>query len=151
MFTAVVAFVVYYVIFFVAGLTAIEVGHDQFYDEVTPHSALKAAAGSAILAALATWLRPSIETMFTNDITWTLLQAIAWVLVFLFIYEFHPWHALGVGLVTMVLVTGLASLGVDSMTRPKSTPAPIRPRGAPPVRGSLSGPAVAKDAAAPAK
>ncbi|MGE3819832.1 MAG: hypothetical protein AB7I30_10370 [Isosphaeraceae bacterium] len=140
MFNVIVAFLIYWLIFFVANLSAIEVGHDQFYDEVTPYSAVKAAGGSAFLAILATWLRPSFETMFTNDLAWTVLQGMAWFLVFLFVYQFHPWHALGISLVTMVLVAGLATLGVDSMTRPKATVAPLQPKGAPPVRGSLSTP-----------
>lgn len=138
--TTIVAFLVYWAIFFVANLSAIEIGHDQFYDEVTPHSALKAAAGSALLAILGAWCRPSFETMFTNDLAWTVLQGMAWFFVFLFLYSFHPWHALGISLVTMVMVAGLATLGVDSMTRPKVTVAPTQARGAPPVRGSLSAP-----------
>ncbi|MBY0396091.1 MAG: hypothetical protein K2X91_06410 [Thermoleophilia bacterium] len=151
MFTAIAAFLVFWLIFFVAHLTAIEIAGDQFYDEVVPHSAARAAVGSAALAALGAWCRPTFDTMFTNDIAWTLLQAIAWFLVFLFVYQFHPWHALGVSLVTMVLVSGLASLGVDSLTRPRVVSAPVQAKGAPPVRKALGAPPPADAPAEKAK
>ncbi|MCA1685114.1 MAG: hypothetical protein LC745_03850 [Planctomycetia bacterium] len=119
--------------------TACEVGQDQFYDEVTPHVGPKVAVGSLILAALATWIRPSFDTIFTANIAWTVLQAIVWCLVFIFIFEFHPWHALAISLVIMVLVSGLATMGVESLTRPTPTLAPVRSRpGNQPVRKSLN-------------
>jgi hypothetical protein len=133
-------FLIYWLVLFVTCYTICEVGQDLFYDEVTPKVGLKVAAGSLILAALATWLRPSFETIFTTDITWTLLQAIVWFLVFMLIFQFHPPHALGLSLITMVLVTGLATLGVDSLMKPSRTLAPVRsqPRNQP-LRKSLTG------------
>ena len=119
---------IYWLVFFVACYIACEVGQDQFYDEVTPNVGLKVAGGSFILAALATWLKPSFDTMFTTEIAWTFLAAIVWFLVFTFILEFHPWHALAVGLVSMVLVCGLATMGVESLTKPSKTVAPTRTR-----------------------
>ncbi len=53
--------------------------------------------------------------MFTNNIMWTLLQAIVWPGVFILVFRFHPWHGLGLGLATMVLVSGLATMGVESL------------------------------------
>ena len=79
-----------------------------------------------------------LESIFTTGIAWTLLQGVVWFLVFTFIFQFHPWHALAAGLVTMLLVTGLATLGVESLTKPAATPAPVRARGTPPVRKSIS-------------
>ena len=38
-----------------------------------------------------------------------------WFLVFMFVLQFHPWHALGLGVATMVLVSGLATMGVESV------------------------------------
>lgn len=137
MFAIIWPMLIYWLVFFVACYTVVEVGQDQFYDEVTPNVGWKVAAGSLILAALATWLRPSYESIFTSDIAWTALQAIVWVLVFMFVFQFHPWHALGLGLVTMVLVAGLATLGVDSLTRPSLTVAPVQPRGNQPVRKAI--------------
>ena len=80
--------------------------------------------GSFLLAALLTALRAygfpaSFESMFTTNIGWTLLQGVVWFLVFMFVFQFHPWHALGLGVVTMVLVSGLATMGVESVLAKK--------------------------------
>ena len=40
----------------------------------------------------------SFESMFTTNIVWTVLQGIVWFGVFILIYQFHPWHALGLGI-----------------------------------------------------
>jgi hypothetical protein len=141
MFSIVVPFLIYWLVLFVACYTVCEVAQDQLYDEVTPKVGLKVAGGSAILAVLATWLRPSFETMFTNDIAWTLLQAVVWFAVFTLVFQFHPPHALGLSLVTMALVLGLATLGVDSLTKASPTLAPVKatPDNVP-IRKSLSTP-----------
>jgi hypothetical protein len=129
---------IYWLVFFVACFVVVEIGQDQLYDEVTPYVGWKVAGGSLILAILATIFKPSYETFLTSEIHWTALQAIVWFLVFMFILQFHPWHALAAGLVTMVMVMGLATLGVDTLMKPSATPAPVRPRGSEPIRGSLS-------------
>jgi hypothetical protein len=138
MFATVFAFLIYWLVFFVACFIINEQGQNYFYDEVPKYSGLRVAAGSLILAALATWLRPSYETLFTSNISWTLLQAVVWFGVFTLILQFHPWHALGLGLTAMVLVTGLATLGVDSLTKPSPTVAPVQAKGTLPVRKSLT-------------
>ena len=115
MFSVIVAFVTYWLILFVACYIVTEYAQKYLYDEATPRLGLKLALGTTILAALATYFRPTYDTMFTTDIAWTILQAIAWFLVFLFILSFHPPHALGLGLAMMVLVAGMASLAVDSL------------------------------------
>lgn len=118
---------IYWLVMFVACFVVVEVGHDQLYDEVTPHAGLKVAGGSLVLALLLTILRAygvaaSYESMFTTNIIWTLLQAIVWAGVFILIFQFHPWHGLGLGLATMLLVSGLATMGVESLlTRPTTT------------------------------
>jgi hypothetical protein len=138
MLTTVWVVLIYWMSFFVACLTAIEVLQDWFYDEVTPRSGLKAAGGALVLALLAAWLRPSFDTMFTSDIAWTLLQAIVWWVVFTLVFQFHPGHAT-IGIVIMVLVSGLATLGVDSLTKPSRTLAPVQARpNNEPVRKSLA-------------
>ena len=74
---------------------------------------------------------------------WTVLQAIVWFGVFTLIFQFHPWHALGLGIATMLLVQGLATMGVNSILTP--TPASVsRPASAvrqagPPVPGAAPG------------
>src|SRR4051794_14599555 len=105
---------------FVGCYVVVEFGQDQLYDEVTPHVGLKVAGGSLLLAILLTALKyygvpASYLTMFTDNIIWTLLQAIVWTGVFILVFRFHPWHGLGLGLATMLLVSGLATMGVDSL------------------------------------
>jgi hypothetical protein len=133
------ALLIYWLVYFVACYFVLEKTQDLLYDEVTPHSGLKVAGGTLLLAALAARFQSSFLTMFTSDIGWTVLQAIVWFLVFTFVFQFHPPHALGLSLVTMVLVSGLASLGVESLMKPSRTvsPAQARPTSEP-RRGSLN-------------
>lgn len=140
------ALVIYWLVLFVACYVVVEIAQDQLYDEVTPHVGLKVAGGSLILASVLTALyvsksSASFETMFTTNIVWTMLQGVVWFAVFTLIFQFHPWHALGLGLVTMLLVSGLATMGVNSLLTP--TPRVARTPAAAvntPVRQSLSPP-----------
>jgi hypothetical protein len=138
---------IYWLVFFVACYTICEVAQDQLYDEVTPYVAVKVAGGSFIFAALATYFRPSFDTMFTNDIAWTVLQAMVWVAVFIFVFVFHPWHGLLLALVTMPLVAGLGTMGVENLTKPRAVTAPVQSKGAPPIRKSLNSAEPPKEAA----
>jgi hypothetical protein len=117
---------IYWLVFFVVCYTIVEFGQDQFYDEVTPKAWLKVGIGALILAAFQTWLKTSFDTMFTSDLPWTALQGIVWFLVFMFAFQFHPQHAAAIGIVTMLLIPGVASMGVDSMLKPTPTLAPVR-------------------------
>ncbi len=151
---------IYWLVMFVACFIVVEVGHDQLYDEVTPHAGLKVAGGSLLIAILLTVYRAkgvpaSLETMFTTNLIWTLLQAIVWAGVFVLIFQFHPWHGLGIGLATMLLVTGLATMGVDSLMKPsaRTTQKAVVPNQ--PVRhtispGGTAAPAPAAEKARPA-
>jgi len=131
---------IYWLVLFVACYTVVEVAQDQLYDEVTPHVGLKVASGSLLLAALLTWLRPSFDTMYTSDFAWTALQAIVWFGVFTLIFQFHPPHAAALGILTMLIVPGLATMGVDSITAPKlAAPAGRYVAPTKPVRSSLGG------------
>jgi hypothetical protein len=118
---------IYWLVLFVACFVVVEIGHDQLYDEVTPHAGLKVAGGSLLIAILLTILRKngmpaSYESMFTTNIMWTVLQGLVWFGVFTLIFQFHPWHGLGLGLATMLLVTGLATMGVESLlSKPVAT------------------------------
>ena len=142
MFAYIWPLLIYWLAFFVITYIAVEIGQDQLYDAVTPMSGLKVGGGSLILAILATWLQPSYDSMFTASIAWTLLQGIVWFGVFTLIYQFHPWHALAIGVPLMLVVPGIATLGVKSMTapsvvtKPKVVTEPLRrslaPGGAPP-------------------
>jgi hypothetical protein len=141
---------IYWLVFFVACYAACEVGQDFFYDEVNANVGIRSFAGSFLLAAMATWIKPSFETIFTANVAWTVLNGLVWVGVFMFILEFHPWHALGLGLVIMVLVSGLATMGVESLTKstPRLAPARSRPSNQP-VRKSLNSAAAASGGLAP--
>ena len=98
-----------------------------------------------MIAILLTTLRAyglpaAYDSMFTANIIWTVLQGLVWFGVFTLIFQFHPWHALGIGLATMLLVTGLATMGVESLMS-KAAPAPQAARGTlsnQPVRHSIS-------------
>jgi hypothetical protein len=139
-------FLIYWLVVFVGCYVVIEIGQDQLYDEVTPRVGLKVTAGSFLLALMLTIfyrsnVPASFESMFTTNIMWTVLQGIIWFVVFMFVFQFHPWHALELGIMTMLLVSGLATMGVDSMLKP--TPAAVsRPAAAvnKPVRQSLAPP-----------
>jgi len=133
------ALLIYWLVFLAACYTVVEVMQDQFYDEVTPQAWLKVGGGTLIFAALAVWLRPSFDTMFTSDIAWTVLQGIVWFVVFTLVFQFHPPHALGLSLMTMVLVSGLATLGVDSLTKGSRPATPVRAgSNTGPIRKSLN-------------
>jgi hypothetical protein len=119
-------FLIYWLVIFVACFVVVEIAQDQLYDEVTPRVGLKVTSGSALIAIVLTALRyygvaASFESMFTTNIAWTLLQGVIWFGVFTLILQFHPWHALGIGTATMLMVSGLATMGVESVL---SRPAP---------------------------
>jgi hypothetical protein len=124
--TIVWPFLIYWLAMFISCYTIIEVGQDFFYDEVTPRAGLKVAVGSFILAAMLTWLRPSFDTMFTSELPWTVLQGIVWFGVFTLIFQFHPTHALAIGTAALLLIPGVATMGVESMTTPTPTLTPAR-------------------------
>jgi hypothetical protein len=141
--TLIWTFLIYWLVLFVGCYVVCEIGQDQLYDEVTPRVGLKVLLGSFLLGLMLTYFQPSYESMFTTNIAWTILQGIVWFGVFTLIYQFHPWHALGLGILTMLLVSGLATMGVDSLMKP--TPATVsRPASAmsnTPVRQSVAPPA----------
>jgi len=124
MWTIILPLLIYWLVMFVVCFVVVEFGHDQLYDEVTPHAGLKVLGGSLLIAAVLTILRhyklpASFESMFTTNIIWTVLLGLVWVGVFMLIFQFHPWHALGLGLVTMLLACGLATMGVEALLTKK--------------------------------
>ncbi|SIO59789.1 hypothetical protein SAMN05444166_6170 [Singulisphaera sp. GP187] len=130
---------IYWFAMFISCYMIVEFGQDFFYDEVTPRAGLKVGLGSFLLAALLTWLRPSFDTMFTSDLPWTVLQAIVWFAVFTLIFQFHPTHAAGIGIVALLLIPGVATMGVESIMTPTRTLASGRSlQRAPAVRRSLA-------------
>jgi hypothetical protein len=111
-------FLIYWLILFVACYVVVEFGQNYLYDETTPAVGLKVALGSFLLAAFLTWTRTSFDTMFTSELAKTVFQAIIWFAVFTLVYRFQPQHGVMIGVATMLIVAGLATLGVDSMMKP---------------------------------
>jgi hypothetical protein len=135
---------IYWLVTFVACFIVVDIGQDQLYDQVTPHAGLKVMGGTLLIAALLTALRyygfaASFESMFTTNIAWTVLQGVVWFVVFTLIFQFHPWHALGLGIATMLMVSGLATMGVESvLAKPAPTTAARQTVPSEPVRRSLA-------------
>jgi hypothetical protein len=128
------AFLIYWLIVFVCCYVVTEFAQNYLYDEVTPAAFWKILLGSIILAAVLTWTRSSFDTMFITQLPWTVLQGIVWFAVFTLIFRFHPPHAAAIGIVVMVLVSGLATLGVDSLTKTNRPTLPDKLRTAKPMR-----------------
>jgi hypothetical protein len=123
----IVPLIVSWLILFVALYIVTEYGHYYLYDQGPPLLWARAAGGALVLAVLLTWKPLSFDTMFTSEIGRTILHGIAWFLVFMFALRFHPWHALGLGVATLLLVPGLAGLAVDSFNRSRGrNPIPVR-------------------------
>src|SRR4051812_21864717 len=118
MFAIIWPFLIYWLVMFVLSYVAVEIGQDQLYDEPTPMAGLKVAVGSFVLAAMLTYFRPTFDSMFTTSIAWTVLQAIVWCGVFILIYQFHPWHGLAIALPLMLITSGFATMGVESVLKP---------------------------------
>jgi len=137
-------FLIYWLVAFVGCFVIVEIAQDQLYDQLTPRAGLKVSLSAVVLAGLMSYFHPSFETMFTTEILNTVFQGIVWFAVFALILQFHPWHALGLGLLTMLLVSGFATMGVDAMLNPKPAVASRSPSAVnKPVRGSLSAPPAA--------
>lgn len=133
---------IYWLVAFVGCFVIVEIAQDQLYDQLTPRAGLKVSLAAVVLAGLMTYFHPAFESMFTTNILNTIFQGLVWFAVFMLILEFHPWHALGLGVMTMLLVSGLATMGVDAMLKPAPPVASTAPAAVnAPVRGSLARPA----------
>ena len=144
------AFLVYYLILFVVNFLVVSQGQDTLYDEVPAGIGWKVALGSLLLTVALTYAHSSFATMFTENIGTTVIQAILWFGVFTLVYRFQPWHALGIGLATMLIVTALATMAVDSLLN--ATPSNrFQPKQiAPPPRRPVYGPTLPQPTDAPA-
>jgi len=132
-------FLFYWLVLFVACFAVVEYGQTYFYETTTPSAGLKVAVGSAILAGLLTWTRSTFDKMFTEDILYTVILLVAAFVVFTLIFRFHPQHAAAIGIVTMLLVSGLATMGVDSMmNRNRAATTELKPPSKP-IRKGVGG------------
>jgi peptidoglycan/LPS O-acetylase OafA/YrhL len=105
---------IYWVVVFVCCYVVVEFGQNYLYDETTPAAGLKVAIGSLILAGILMYTRSRLDTMFTERIDRTILQAIAWFAVFTMIFRFQPVHGGVIGIVAMCIISVLATMAVDS-------------------------------------
>ena len=109
-----VPFLFYWLMIFIACLAVVEFGQTYLYDEKTSGAGWKVAIGSVILAAFVTWSRPVYTTMLTSDLGKTVVLAVAAFGIFTLAFRFQPWHALPIGIFTVLLVSGIATMGVES-------------------------------------
>lgn len=105
----------YWLVLFAACYVVVEYGQKYLYDEVTGKAWLKVLFGSLLLAILLIWTKSSFDTMFTDRIGYTVIQAVVWFGVFLFVYRFQPWHAAGLGIGTMMVIAAMATMMVQSL------------------------------------
>jgi hypothetical protein len=133
------AFLLYTFICFVISFILVEYGQKYLYDEVTPYVGLKVLGGAAVMGAFLTWTRSSFATMFTSDLPYTALMAIAWAGVFILIYRFQPLHGAAFALAAVLLLPGLASIAVEGMMRPSVNPATVPRTTAKPLRKAIGG------------
>ncbi|MBX6314216.1 MAG: hypothetical protein IRY99_15085 [Isosphaeraceae bacterium] len=140
-------FLIYWLILFVLCYIVTEFAQNYLYDETTPAVGLKVGLGTMILAAVLTYTRSSFDTMFTSELGTTVVQAIIWFAVFTLVFRFQPQHGAAIGILTMLVVAGLATLGVDSLS--SSRQRTLRPIAEPskPLRRPI-GPAL-KDSKSP--
>jgi len=115
--TLLIAFVLYALIFYAVCYVVTENAQNFLYNQPVQGMPWRVGIVALASAALATWLKPSFDTMFTSEWYWTLLAAVIWFTLFLLVLEFEVVHAAAVGLVTMVLIWGLAGLAVQGVTR----------------------------------
>jgi glucan phosphoethanolaminetransferase (alkaline phosphatase superfamily) len=122
------AFAIYWIVLFATCYIVVEYGQSYLYDEATPAVGLKVLLGSGLLAMMLTWTRSEFYTMFTSELRWTVLLAIVAFGVFVLIFRFQPWHALPIGLITVLLISGTATMAVNSFAD-RDRPLPGASRG----------------------
>jgi hypothetical protein len=121
-----IPFLIYWLILFVACYITVEFGQNYLYDETTPYAWLKVGIGSALLAAFLTYARTGFDTILTEGFGLSVLQAMAWFIVFTAVFRFQPLHAFAIGVCAFFIVAGTATLAVDSMTGMTPTPRPLK-------------------------
>ena len=143
------AFLVYWLVLFVACYVVVEYGQTYYYEEKTSGAGLRVAGASLILAIL--WTRRSVlqntpravvtwyDQVFTTDAAWLLMIAIVSFVLFTLLLQFHPQHAVYLGPLTVLLIGAMASMAAASMARAGgAVPLEIRVP-AKPVRKAVGG------------
>lgn len=133
-----VAFLMYWMACFAACYLVVEQAQNYYYEEPTPGYPWKVAIGSFIMAIFATILPIDFITMFSSSFHWTLLHGIVWFLIFTLLFQFHPRHALILGVLTLLAIPGLATMAIDSL-RESGRPTPVAAPKAEPLGPQPSG------------
>lgn len=113
-----------WLVLFVCCYTVVEFAQNYLYDETTPAVAVKVAFGSLLLAGALMYTRTRVDTMFTDQIGVTIVQAILWFGVFTLVFRFQPLHGGVIGIIAMCILSVLATMAVESMST--ATQQPIR-------------------------
>ncbi len=137
-----VPFLFNWLIFFVVCYIVVEYGQTYFYDESTPNVLAKVALGSGLLALLMLWTKTSYDTMFTEQIAKTVVLAVVAFGVFTLIFRFQPWHGLGIGLATVLLMAGFATMAISSFADRNRVDAPSTRVPAKPLRRTTTTPTI---------
>jgi hypothetical protein len=132
-------FLLYTFICFVVSYILVEYGQKYLYDETTPYIGLKVLGGALLMGAMLTYTKSSFDTMFTAEIPYTALLAIAWAAIFILCFRFQPVHGAVFALVAVLLLPGLATIAVESVTSTRPNPATVTPGRVKPVRKALGG------------
>ncbi len=127
-------FLFYWLILFVTCFSVVEFGQNYLYDESTRGVGWKVAIGSAILSLLLTYTRPRYDVMFTSEIGWTVLLAVLSFAIFTLLFQFQPHHGAAIGILSMLLVSGIATMGVTSLIDPAPPLSPTVTRPSKPLR-----------------
>ena len=142
--TTLISFLVYWLLIFVVNYIVVEYGQNYLYDEPTPGFGARSSWGVSPWRPWPAGSGRRSTRCSPRRFHWTVLMALAWVLVFTLLYQFHPPHALLIGLTAMVIVPGLATMTAESLTRPRQTLAPTNTGRGGPVRRPISGTTPAK-------
>ena len=132
-------FLLYTFICFVVSYILVEYGQKYLYDEVTPYVGLKVLGGAVLMGGLLTWTKSSFDTMFTAEVPYTALLALAWAAVFILCFRFQPVHGAVFALAAVLLLPGLATIAVESVTTSRPNPATVTQGRTKPVRKALGG------------
>lgn len=133
----IVPFLMYWLFLFIALYMVAEYGQYYIFESALPYNAPRALAGGFILALILLWTRTSFDTMLTSGIGTTVIQGIAWFLVFTFVLQFPPVYGAALGVATMLLIPGLATMAVDSLSRPVLKDGPTLSRPSQPLRKAV--------------
>lgn len=94
------------------------------YDRTLDGLWWRALLGALPLAALLLWAPVRFEDMFTSSLLTTLLQLVAWSLVFWLACGYEASHGITVGGISFLITSTLLTMALDSLHGWAATPIP---------------------------